>query len=139
MKSFTVTLRPGTVVLSHPELQLQFNLLNRYVEKAKGLALESKYPSELGKTSSVTGKNGKCKHIAPAGGKPAGFTYATKPCTQGACKKQNLKTLAANVASKAPASICVNAGAWQNYVKGTMTVKKCGGFSADDLDHCVQV
>jgi len=87
----------------------------------------------------VTGKNGKCKHIAPAGGKPAGFTYATKPCTQGACKKQNLKTLAANVASKAPASICVNAGAWQNYVKGTMTVKKCGGFSADDLDHCVQL
>ena len=47
--------------------------------------------------------------------------------------------MAANIAAHAPASICVNAEKWQNYNRGTLTGKKCGGHGADDLDHCVQV
>jgi len=108
-----------------------------YVEKAGGLALETKYKD----TSAKSGLDGKCKKkkAKAAGGAVKAFTYATKHCATGACKKQNLNMLAANVASKAPASICVNAGAWQSYTGGVMTVKKCGGFGADDLDHCVQL
>jgi len=67
------------------------------------------------------------------------FDYATPPCDSGACDAQNMTTLAANVKSHGPASICVNAASWSNYVSGVMTVDQCGGFSATDLDHCVQL
>ena len=63
---------------------------------------------------------------------------ATPACT-GACGSQDLDTLNANIASTAPASICVNAGMWNDYVGGVMTTEACGGYAYDDLDHCVQL
>ena len=66
------------------------------------------------------------------------YSYATTPCT-GACENQDLDTLRANVAATAPASICVNAGNWNDYVGGVMTADACGGMAFNDLDHCVQL
>jgi hypothetical protein len=66
------------------------------------------------------------------------FTYATPACTD-TCADQNLATLNTNVAATGPASICVNAGAWNDYVGGVMTTAACGGYAYDDLDHCVQL
>jgi len=67
-----------------------------------------------------------------------GFEFATEPC-YGGCNDQNLTKLAASLAEKGPVSICVNAGAWDSYTGGVMTQKECGGYSYDDLDHCVQL
>jgi len=66
------------------------------------------------------------------------FSYATPPCT-GTCGSQDLSKLAKNLAAKGPVSICVNAGAWDDYTGGVMTSKACGGYGYDDLDHCVQL
>ncbi len=40
-----------------------------------------------------------------------GYSYATAPCS-GACNTQNMTEVATNLALNGPASICVNAGAW---------------------------
>jgi hypothetical protein len=66
------------------------------------------------------------------------YSYATPPCTD-TCANQDLSMLNENVATVAPASICVNAGRWNLYVGGVMTTEACGGFAYDDLDHCVQL
>lgn len=66
------------------------------------------------------------------------YSYATPGCT-GACDTQDLATLNENIATVAPASICVNAGRWNLYVGGVMTTEACGGYAYDDLDHCVQL
>lgn len=107
-----------------------------YVKKAGGMATEKEYPD----TSSASGKTGTCKRFAtPTMGQVSGFTFATPECAKGACNKQDEDTMAANVATTGPASICVNAENWQLYSSGVMTGKHCGGHAADDLDHCVQV
>jgi len=36
-----------------------------------------------------------------------------------------------------PVSICVNAGAWNDYTGGVMTSAACGSMAADEQDHCV--
>jgi C1A family cysteine protease len=104
-----------------------------YVEKAGGLTTAKNYPYTSG-----TGNNGKCKKskIKQPLAKISGFSYATKPCTQGTCKKQNEDAMAAAMVTKGPASICVNAGSWQDYTGGILK-GKCSGDSMD-LDHCVQ-
>ena len=60
------------------------------------------------------------------------YSFATPACT-GACGSQDLDTLNANVAATAPASICVNAGMWNDYVGGVMTTEACGGYGYDDV------
>merc|ERR1711908_101243 len=65
-----------------------------------------------------------------------GYSYATPPCTSGACANQDLKKLAAAL-EETPVSICVNAGAWNDYVGGVMSSSQCGSMAADDQDHCV--
>jgi cathepsin F len=67
-----------------------------------------------------------------------GYDYATPPCTD-ACASQDLGTLASNVLSYGPASICVNAASWNDYVGGILTASACGSYAYDDLDHCVQL
>ena len=107
-----------------------------YVKSAGGLATEEEYPE----TSYKSGNTGTCKRFAhPTVGTISGNTFATKECTRGACNDQDEDTMAANVHTTGPASICVNAEQWQLYSKGVLTGKHCGGHSADDLDHCVQV
>jgi C1A family cysteine protease len=69
------------------------------------------------------------------------YSYATEPCSRGACDHQNISQLAANVAASGPVSICVNAANWSLYTGGgaVMSAKACGGNAASDLDHCVQL
>lgn len=67
-----------------------------------------------------------------------GFSYATPACT-GACANQDLTTLAQSLAEAGPVSVCVNAGAWDDYTGGVMTAEGCGGMGYYDLDHCVQL
>merc|ERR1712013_537337 len=66
----------------------------------------------------------------------SGYTYATAPCTSGACSSQDLKKLAAAL-EETPVSVCVNAGAWNDYTGGVMTSAQCGSMAADEQDHCV--
>ena len=65
-----------------------------------------------------------------------GYKYATKPCTAGACENQNLEALAAALETT-PVSVCVNAGAWNDYTGGVLTSKACGPMGAEYQDHCV--
>merc|ERR1712176_651366 len=67
----------------------------------------------------------------------SGYTYATPACTSGSCANQDLAKLAAAL-EESPVSICVNAGAWNDYTGGVMTSKQCGSMGADYQDHCVQ-
>jgi len=70
----------------------------------------------------------------------SGYTYATPPCSGASkCAKQDLATLAANVASYGPASVCVNAANWNDYTGGVMTTSACGSYAYRSLDHCVQL
>lgn len=71
----------------------------------------------------------------------SGFTYASAPCNAGACKasKADLERLRCNVAAGGPVSICVNAGAWNDYTGGILSAAACGGSAAADIDHCVQL
>jgi len=34
-------------------------------------------------------------------------------------------------------SVCVNAGAWNDYTGGVMTSAQCGSMASDEQDHCV--
>jgi hypothetical protein len=42
---------------------------------------------------------------------------------------QDLAALNANIAAVGPASVCVNAGAWNDYVGGVLTTAACGGYA----------
>merc|ERR1712014_314413 len=66
----------------------------------------------------------------------SGYTYATPARTSGACANQDLDKLAAAL-EETPVSICVNAGAWNDYTGGVMTSAQCGSMAADYQDHCV--
>merc|ERR1719195_2472379 len=65
-----------------------------------------------------------------------GYKYAIKPCTTGSCENQNLAGLAAAL-EKSPLSVCVNAGAWNDYTGGVMSAAACGPMGAEYQDHCV--
>jgi C1A family cysteine protease len=66
----------------------------------------------------------------------SGYSYATPACTSGACASQDLQKLAAAL-EETPVSICVNAGAWNDYTGGVMSSSQCGSMAADMQDHCV--
>merc|ERR1719231_961455 len=66
----------------------------------------------------------------------SGYSYATPACTSGACSNQDLTKLAAAL-EETPVSICVNAGAWNDYTGGIMNSAQCGSMAADEQDHCV--
>merc|ERR1711920_215075 len=66
----------------------------------------------------------------------SGYTYATPVCTSGACDAQDLSKLAAAL-EEPPVSVCVNAGAWNDYTGGVMSSAQCGSMAADEQDHCV--
>lgn len=68
----------------------------------------------------------------------SGHSFATKPCFRD-CNNQSLGELKANLAKRGPASICVNAGEWDNYVGGVMTATAGGEWSFGYLDHCVHL
>jgi len=66
------------------------------------------------------------------------YSFATPACDD-TCDDQNLELLNINVATVGPASICVDAASWNDYVGGVLMTEACGGYGYYDLDHCVQL
>merc|ERR1711920_303388 len=84
----------------------------------------------------VTAMNGTDAMLTGGYATVSGYSYATPPCTSGACASQDLDKLAAAL-EETPVSICVNAGAWNDYTWGVMSSAQCGSMAADMQDHCV--
>ena len=79
-----------------------------------------------------------CERPGPPPKYCAANLCCTAPCF-GACDGQKLGALRHALAARGPASICVNAANWFDYVGGVMSAAACGSHAWDDLDHCVQV
>jgi hypothetical protein len=87
-------------------------------------------------TAKVEAITGELEQLSGGYATVSGYHYATPPCTSGACANQDLSKLAAAL-EKTPVSICVNAGAWNDYTGGVMTSAACGPMGAAYQDHCV--
>jgi hypothetical protein len=87
-------------------------------------------------TAKVEQINGPLEQLSGGYAQVSGYHYAVPPCTSGGCENQNLEALAAAL-EETPVSVCVNAGAWNDYVGGVMTSKACGPMGAMYQDHCV--
>lgn len=87
-------------------------------------------------TEKVNALNGPLEQLQGGFAAVSGYSYATTPCTQGTCRKQNLNALAAAL-EESPVSVCVNAGTWNDYTGGVLTAAACGSMGAADQDHCV--
>jgi C1A family cysteine protease len=117
-----------------------------YVKSAPGLANAFYIPYEQSLTESQNTKacptekvqqiDGELEQLSGSYAQVSGYSYAVKPCTQGACQNQDLKGLAAAL-EKTPLSVCVNAGTWNDYTGGVLTAAACGSMGADSQDHCV--
>ncbi|GMI23460.1 hypothetical protein TeGR_g13802 [Tetraparma gracilis] len=109
-----------------------------YVQSAGGLALDKDYPyaASIGR-----GKTGTCQDGFDVvdGTSVKEYRYATPECTTRKCDSQDEDTLAQNLSSDGPVSICVNAESWQDYTSGTLSSSSCGGNGYYKLDHCVQL
>jgi len=100
-----------------------------YVKKAGGQEAEASYP--------YTATDSKCKFSASkVVSTISAFKYATPPCND-SCNSQDETTLAANLASTGPVSICVYAESWQDYTGGVL--KSNCPHDISSLDHCVQL
>jgi C1A family cysteine protease len=92
----------------------------QYIVSAGGLDDEKDYP--------YTAQDGNCAFKSSAVvAKISGFKYATDG---------DEATMASNLVSWAPLSICVDARYWQDYTSGVMTEWQCDWIV--QLDHCVQ-
>merc|ERR1712019_10293 len=117
-----------------------------YVKSVAGLANSFYIPYEQSLTeTSTTAKcptakvkamDGQYAELSGGFAAVSGYSYAVPPCTSGACSSQNLKKLA-QVLEETPVSVCVNAGAWNDYTGGVMTSSQCGSMAADEQYHCV--
>jgi len=117
-----------------------------YVKSAPGLANSFFIPYEQSLTESQNTKacptakvqaiNGELEQLQGGYAKVTGYKYAVKPCTSGTCAHQDLKGFA-QALEETPLSICVNAGAWNDYTGGVMSSQACGPMGADYQDHCV--
>jgi C1A family cysteine protease len=122
-----------------------------YVKSAPGLANGFFIPYGQSLTESVTTLScaenstiynkvqaitGELKQLQGGYAQVTGYKYAVKPCTSGGCTNQDLTGFAAAL-EKTPLSICVNAGAWNDYTGGVMSSAACGPMGAEYQDHCV--
>merc|ERR1719272_731118 len=117
-----------------------------YVKSAPGLAnaffieyeqsLTQSQQTMACPTAKVEAINGTMQQLQGGYAQVEGYSYAVPPCTAGACESQDLKGFAAAL-ERTPLSICVNAGAWNDYVGGVMTSAACGPMGAMYQDHCV--
>merc|ERR1712048_140613 len=117
-----------------------------YVKSVAGLANSFYIPYEQSLTESTATKKCMTLKVAEIDGpnqqltggfaQVTGYTYATPACTSGACANQDLDKLAAAL-EETPVSVCVNAGAWNDYTGGVLTSAACGSMAADEQDHCV--
>lgn len=117
-----------------------------YVKSAKGLANSFFIPYQQSltqqeatlacPTAKVDAIGGELEQLQGGYAKVTGYHYATPPCTSGACSQQDLSKFKAAL-EHTPVSVCVNAGAWNDYVGGVMTSAACGPMGAMYQDHCV--
>lgn len=117
-----------------------------YVKSVAGLANDFFIPYEQSLTESqntlpcptkkVQQINGEYEQLQGGYAQVSGYKYAVKPCTEGTCEDQDLKGFAAAL-EETPISVCVNAGAWNDYTGGVMSAAACGPMGADYQDHCV--
>merc|ERR1712232_814815 len=117
-----------------------------YVKTAPGLANGFFIPYEQSLTESENTKacptakveaiTGELEQLQGGYAQVTGYKYAVTPCTSGSCEKQNL-TGFAHALEESPLSVCVNAGAWNDYTGGVMSSAACGSMGADYQDHCV--
>merc|ERR1712083_652050 len=82
------------------------------------------------------GITGEYEQLSGSYAQVTGYSYAVKPCTSGSCEHQDLKAFAAAL-EHTPLSVCVNAGAWNDYTGGVLTSAACGPMGAEYQDHCV--
>jgi len=101
-----------------------------------GQSLTESTPTLACPTAKVQAIDGPMEQLSGGYATVSGYSYAVKPCTQGACADQDLKGFAAAL-EHSPLSICVNAGAWNDYTGGVMTSAACGPMGAMYQDHCV--
>jgi len=87
-------------------------------------------------TTQINSMAGADAQLSGAYAQVSGYSYATPACTSGACASQDLTKLAAAL-EETPVSICVNAGAWNDYTGGVMSSSQCGNMGASYQDHCV--
>jgi len=87
-------------------------------------------------TEKVKAIDGELEQLSGGFAAVSGYKYAVPPCTAGACLDQNLEALRSSL-EETPVSICVNAGAWNDYVGGVMSSAACGPMGAEYQDHCV--
>jgi len=103
----------------------------QYVQSAGGIETDAAYPY----TSGDNGDSGTCSFDqTQVAVQISGFTYATPSCEDD-CDNQDEITLANNLATGGPVSVCVDAETWQDYSGGVLT--DCD-HAYTDLDHCVQ-
>lgn len=106
-----------------------------YVIK-NGLMTEDSYPY----VSGDSGDSGTCAYVkSQVAANISAFTYATPPCSSGACSNQNDVLLAQNLASHGPAGIIVDASNWQVRLRPQLrafVVREGTGFCAQ-LTSCV--
>jgi len=103
-----------------------------YVQSVGGIETEADYPYSSGGGDSGTCQFDQSKIVANI----QNYTYATPPCTD-SCDSQDEDTLASNLASVAPVSICVYAESWQDYSGGVFDGDCPHDYTS--LDHCVQL
>jgi hypothetical protein len=87
-------------------------------------------------TEKVAAINGPMEQLQGSYATVEGYHYATPPCTSGGCTNQDLAKLKSAL-EHTPVSVCVNAGAWNDYVGGVLTSQACGPMGAAYQDHCV--
>ena len=87
-------------------------------------------------TSKIAAMDGELEQLSGGYAAVSGYHYAVSPCVSGGCTKQDLTKLQAALETT-PVSVCVNAGAWNDYTGGVMTSAACGSMAADAQDHCV--
>jgi len=118
-----------------------------YVESVAGLSNEWYWPytqsmiaesATAACATNVSIFSGPDAELAGGHATVTGYNYVIPECASGSCAKQDMAGLAKAVA-EGPVSICVNAGAWNDYTGGVLSQAACGGYGADDLDHCVQL
>jgi len=117
-----------------------------YVKSAPGLAnaffipyeqsLVEQTPTAACPASKVNAIAGMDEQLQGGYATVEGYHYATPPCTSGACANQDLDKFK-NALEHTPVSVCVNAGAWNDYTGGVMSAAACGPMAADAQDHCV--
>lgn len=87
-------------------------------------------------TAKVAAINGEYETLQGGYATVSGYSYATAPCTSGACDSQDLAALQSSL-EHTPVSVCVNAESWNDYTGGVMTSAACGPMGASYQDHCV--